>query len=184
MEAPWGSNTSSLGKLTTSYSANTTTVTDPAGVARTNTYDGLGRLIRVRENGISATTCYGYDVLDNLTSVRQGATASGSNCTGGQLRTFSYDSLSRLKTAVNPESGTTTYSYDRNGNLKTKTDPRSGTAAYAYDKLDRITGTSYSGGGTDFSSTPAVTYTYSAGAAFLERQSVMSSLTGRATPPA
>ena len=162
LPAPWGSNTSSLGKLTTSYSANTTTVTDPAGVARTNTYDGLGRLTRVRENGISATTCYGYDVLDNLTSVRQGATASGSSCTGGQLRTFAYDSLSRLKTAVNPESGTTTYSYDRNGNLKTKTDPRSGTATYAYDKLDRITGTSYSGGGTDFSSTPAVTYTYSA----------------------
>ena len=160
--APWGSNTTSLGKMTTSYSANTTTVTDPAGVARTNTYDGLGRLTRVRENGISATTCYGYDVLDNLTSVRQGAAASGSSCTGGQLRTFAYDSLSRLKTAVNPESGTTTYSYDRNGNLKTKTDPRSGTAAYAYDKLDRLTGTSYSAGGTDFSSTPAVTYTYSA----------------------
>ena len=35
---------------------------------------------------------------------------------------------------------------------------------HTYDKLDRITGTSYSGGGTDFSSTPAVTYTYSAGA--------------------
>ena len=33
---------------------------------------------------------------------------------------------------------------------------------HTYDKLDRITGTSYSGGGTDFSSTPAVTYTYSA----------------------
>ena len=170
--APWGSNTSSLGKLTTSYSANTTTVRDPAGVIRTNTYDGLGRLTRVRENGISATTCYGYDVLDNLTSVRQGATASGSSCTGGQLRTFAYDSLSRLKSAVNPESGTTAYTYDRNGNLKTKTDPRqssspppkNGKVTYAYDKLDRITGTSYSGGGTDFSSTPAVTYTYSAGA--------------------
>ena len=170
--APWGSNTSSLGKMTTSYSANTTTVTDPAGVARTNTYDGLGRLTRVRENGISATTCYGYDVLDNLTSVRQGAAVSGSNCTGGQLRTFAYDSLSRLKSAVNPESGTTTYTYDRNGNLLTKTDPRqssstppkNGKATHTYDKLDRITGTSYSAGGTDFSSTPAVTYTYSAGA--------------------
>ena len=65
--APWGSNTTNLGTWTTSYSANTTTLTDPDGVARTNTYDGLGRLSRVQENGISATTCYSYDVLDNLT---------------------------------------------------------------------------------------------------------------------
>ena len=62
--------------------------------------------------------------------------------------------------------------------MLTKTDPRSGTAAYAYDKLDRITGTSYSGGGTDFNSTPAVTCTYSAGAASLERQGVMPSPPG------
>ena len=126
-----------------------------------NTYDGLGRLLRVRENGLSATTCYGYDVLDNLTAVRQGATLSGSSCSGGQLRTFAYDSLSRLKTAVNPESGTTTYTYDDDGNLLTMTDARGGTVTHPpYDGLHRIQGSSYSGGGSDFSSTPAVTYTY------------------------
>ena len=89
---------------------------------------------------------------------------SGSSCTGGQLRTFSYDSLSRLTSAVNPESGTTTYSYDDTSNLLTKSDPRAGTVTHSYDELHRITGTSYSGGGSDFSDTPAVTYTYSTSA--------------------
>ena len=166
LPAPWGSTTASLGKVTTSYSANTTTVRDPDGVTRTHTYDGLGRLTRVRENGISATTCYGYDVLDNLTAVRQGATLSSSSCTGGQLRTFSYDSLSRLTTAVNPESGTTRYTYDDNGNLLTMTDARGGRVDHGpYDDLDRNTRTRYSGGGSDFSSTPAVTYSYDASGA-------------------
>ena len=59
-----------------------------------------------------------------------------------------------------------------------KTDPRSGTATHTYNKLDRITRTSYSGGGTDFSSTLAVTYTYSSDAPFLERQGVMPSPPG------
>ncbi len=166
LPAPWGSTTASLGTTTTRYSANTTTVTDPDSVTRTHTYDGLGRLTRVRENGISATTCYGYDVLDNLTSVRQGATVSGSSCSGGQLRTFAYDSLSRLKTAVNPESGTTRYTYDDNGNLLTMTDARGGRVDHGpYDDLDRNTRTRYSGGGSDFSSTPAVTYSYDASGA-------------------
>ena len=52
-------------------------------------------------------TTYAYDVLANLKTVTQGA----------QTRSFTYDSLSRLKTAVNPESGTVSYVYDDNGNL-------------------------------------------------------------------
>ena len=108
------------GSTTTSYSSNTTTVSDAAGVSLTSTYDGLGRLVEVSEDGISATTCYSYDALDNLTAVRQKAT----NCTGGQLRTFAYDSLGRLTSATNPESGTASYTYDGNGNLLTKSDRR------------------------------------------------------------
>src|SRR2546430_17318048 len=53
-------------------------------------------------------TIYAYDALDNLTSVTQGTQPA---------RTFNYDSLKRLSSAWNLESGTTSYQYDANGNL-------------------------------------------------------------------
>ena len=55
----------------------------------------------------------------------------------GQTRTFLYDSLSRLTSATNPESGTVTYTYDANGKPKTKTDSRNVTTIYVYDRLGR-----------------------------------------------
>jgi YD repeat-containing protein len=45
-------------------------------------------------NGPNYTTTYCYDVTDNLTGVNQ----------SGQTRTFTYDSLKRLRFATNPES--------------------------------------------------------------------------------
>src|SRR5690349_21893373 len=107
--------------------------------------DGIGRLLRVDEpdaNGsLGATTApvqptnYGYDVFGNLTSVTQGL----------QTRTFTYDSLSRLRTAINPESGTIGYQYDDNGNLLVKTDARGVSAHFDYDSLNRVTRRWYNG---------------------------------------
>ncbi|MCV4860529.1 hypothetical protein OFB63_31250, partial [Escherichia coli] len=73
---------------------------------------------------------------------------------GGQTRTFSYSSLSRLISATNPESGTFTYRYDPNGNLLTKTDARGISTTYTYDGLNRVTFRNYS------DSTPDIAYTY------------------------
>ena len=84
-------------------------------------------------------TSYGYNALDNLTRVTQGR----------QTRTFAYDSLSRLTSASNPESGTIAYSYDNNGNLTQRTDARSVVTAYSYDRLDRLTRRSYTYTGSD-----------------------------------
>ena len=65
-------------------------------------------------------------------------------------RRFTYDSLSRLLTANNPESGTITYSYDADGNLLQKTSPAPNqtgsatqTVSYCYDELHRVTGKGY-----------------------------------------
>ncbi|MDX6501039.1 MAG: hypothetical protein QOG23_4299 [Blastocatellia bacterium] len=129
-----------------SYSGNTVTVTDQAGKARKSVTDALGRLATVYEDpsGLNYSTSYSYDVLDSLTTVSQGV----------QTRTFAYDSLKRLTSASNPESGTVGYSYDDNGNLTSKTDVRSITTSYVYDPLNRATSCSYSDG------TPTVTYTY------------------------
>ncbi|MDR3562922.1 MAG: hypothetical protein P4N59_16015, partial [Negativicutes bacterium] len=126
-----------------SYTGNTTTVTDEAGKVKQTQADGLGRLVTVCENQdcVNYQTTYTYDCLGNLLTVSQ----QGTN------RTFTYDSLSRLKTADNPEldtpvnnyNGKVTYTYDNDGSLISKTDGR-GTITYNPDPLHRITSKSYS----------------------------------------
>ena len=64
-------------------------------------YDGLNRLTSVASPGGAIATA-DYDALNNLTLVSQSS----------QTRTFCYDSLKRLRRAVNPESGTIAYAYD------------------------------------------------------------------------
>src|ERR1019366_3300317 len=71
------------GIVSTSYAANsvglTSTSTDEAGVTRTSQTDGLGRLTVVWEDPghKNYETDYGYDTLDNLTSVIQKGDNSG-----------------------------------------------------------------------------------------------------------
>jgi RHS repeat-associated protein len=114
-------------------------------------------------------TLYAYDALGNLLRVDQKGTAP-SDSTQWRTRTFTYDSLSRLLTAHNPESGTITYSYDADGNLLQKTSPapnQIGTAtqtvSYCYDALHRVTGKGYGAQSCPLS-TPVATYTYDSGA--------------------
>lgn len=100
---------------------------------------------------VTLQTLYSYDGLNNLTRVEQhGGTTDSSKW---RIRTFTYDSLSRLLTATNPESGTISYSYDADGNLLQKTSPAPNALAgststqiisYCYDALHRMTGKAYS----------------------------------------
>ena len=133
----------------TVYSGNQVTVTDPAGKARTSITDGLGRLSQIIEdpNGLGYFTSYGYDGLDNLVSVAQCGHVSSCTpaTTGAQLRTFAYDSLKRLTSAANPESGTISYNYDDNGNLLSKQDARGIYSHNTYDALNRVTRTWHNG---------------------------------------
>jgi RHS repeat-associated protein len=140
-----------------------TLVTDEAGHWRRSSTDGLGRLIEVDEpNSLTATvsangcpgsgdpiwvTTYTYDGLDDLTSVSQGAS---------RPRSFIFDSLKRLTSSTNPETGTTpvTYTYDADSNVHTKSDARGITITYGWDTLNRMTSRMYS------NSDPAVAYTY------------------------
>ncbi|HEX8098498.1 MAG TPA: hypothetical protein VF507_10695, partial [Pyrinomonadaceae bacterium] len=128
LPAPWGNNGAGAGTVTTSYDTVYTTVTDQAGKQRRSETDALGRLIRVFEDpsGLNYQTDYQYDALGDLTTVTQGA----------QTRSFLYDSLKRLTSATNPESGTVSYpAYDGNGNLLQKTDARGVSITYTYDEL-------------------------------------------------
>jgi len=136
------------GDVFTQYSANCTTVTDEAGKNRESCSDALGRLTSVIENPgvLNYATNYTYDALDNLLSVAQGTQQF---CQIGAIwysRCFTYNSLSQLTHATNPESGTVSYTYDPNGNVATKTDARGITTTYTHDALNRVTLMAYSNG--------------------------------------
>jgi hypothetical protein len=129
---------------TTTYAGNCQTTTDERGKSRKSCFDALGRLIQVFEDpsGLNYETDYGYDVLNNLTSVTQ---KGGAASTLWRLRSFTYDSLSRLTCAANPEitsglgtvtpascpatytgtytAGTVGYTYDADSELATKIAP-------------------------------------------------------------
>lgn len=130
---------------------------DEAGNKLQSWTDGFGRLIEADEPNSSGTlsvgTCYSYDLNDDLTGVAQGAVT----------RSFSYDLLSRLTSATNPESGVINYSYTTSGGslcsgdssaVCRRTDAKSVTTTYAYDSLNRLMSKTYS------DSTPTVSYSY------------------------
>lgn len=89
------------------------------------------------------TTFYTYDGLDNLIGVQQRGGTSDN--TQWRNRSFNYDSLSRMTSSSNPETGVITYSYDANGNLSQRITPKVGqrgtavtTHNYTYDVLNRL----------------------------------------------
>jgi RHS repeat-associated protein len=157
--------TSDYSGSTSTPLASVVTVTDQAGKLRRSLVDALGRLARVDEPDTSSSTgslgtvasptqatSYSYDTVGNLIGVTQGS----------QTRSFNYNSLNRLTSAVNPENGTVSYGYDNNGNLTSKTDPRttSGsnwTTTVAYDALNRPITRTYT---NDGAVTPPVNYYY------------------------
>jgi RHS repeat-associated protein len=184
----WTSTSCLANNVCTSYSGHITTVTDQAGAQRKTQTDGLGRLITIWEapTGANYETDYQYTPLDNLIcAVQRGTDASPfSNCANAVIskptwrpRSFTYDSLSRLVCAANPEiqlvvcpaaattaapAGAIAYTYDNDGNVKSKVATRPnqvGTATvttnYTYDALNRLTQKSYVG-----MSTPAAYYNY------------------------
>lgn len=166
-ESTWGISTTkydALGRITSqvdadqvgtkswTYNGNQTTFTDENGNNWVHTTDALGRLTKVLEpNGsgqaASMESDYTYDALNNLLTVKQyGGPTSSPDSDGPVSRSYSYDSLSRLLSATNPESGTVSYTYDRNGNVLTKTSPAMNGASgsqivgYCYDMLNNLVG--------------------------------------------
>ncbi len=124
-------------------------------------------------------TLYQYDGLGDLTCVEQHGGVTGTGCSSApsndatspwRVRRFTYDTLGRLLTATNPESGTISYTHDAYGNLLQKTSPAPNqansavtqTVSYCYDELHRITGKGYGAQSCPLAS-PVVSYTYDSG---------------------
>jgi RHS repeat-associated protein len=147
-------------ELLWTYTGTTVDTYDEVKVHKQLQKDALGRLLKVFELGTAAAplnyeTDYSYDVLNNLLQVDEWG---GPNSTSGERqRTFTYDSLSQLVCASNPENSsnscpkvepatgtsglpanTVRYTYDANGNVVNKTDARGLTITYKYDALNRM----------------------------------------------
>ncbi len=131
---------------TTSYDHWSQTDTDENGHTKKKVMDAFNNITEVDEhnNGSTYTTTYQYDPLDNLTKITD---ANSNNFT------FTYDTLGRKVTEVDPDMGTWTYTYDGVDNLLTKTDSRGKTTTNTYDQLNRKASVSYP---TD----TGITYTY------------------------
>ena len=127
-------------------------------------YDGLGRLTSVCEittlpgsgscgQNTAATgflTRYTYDTLNNILTVTQNAQSSSP-----QLRSFTYDFVSRKTSVTAAESGTINYVYDsdpsgacptaNSGDLVRRVDAAGVSTCYTYDARRRMTSAVSSG---------------------------------------
>ncbi|GAA3061169.1 LamG-like jellyroll fold domain-containing protein [Actinokineospora globicatena] len=101
-----------------------TSITQPGGVVRQVTYDGLGRMVReTGAGGGSATTpdrVLEYDAAGRTTKV----SAPGSS------NTYAYNNRGQLTSATGP-SGDATFAYDGSGRLTSRVDA-SGTTGFTY----------------------------------------------------
>jgi YD repeat-containing protein len=116
------------------------------------TYDALNRLTTVTAGTgtpDAATTRYGYDVQDHLTSVTDAE---------GNVTTYTYSDRDLLTRQASPASGTSTFTYNEHGEQVTETDARNVVAIRTTDALDRVTAVAY----PDTAS--SIGYAYDAGA--------------------
>ena len=179
---------------TTNYSLSSGSSSNQPGVFNHPSFTVLlsdSSLIGGVEGGPSSlsnpmVTLYNYDALSDLVRVDQRGSAPNDS-TQWRTRLFSYDSLSQLLTASNPESGLISYVYDPNGNLLQRISPAPNqmgsatqTISYCYDSLNRLTGKTYSAqtctSGQLPNGTAVVTYGYDTGTNGI---GLMTSLTDR-----
>jgi len=109
------------------------------------TYNKVGN--RITRTVGSTTLNYGYDKLDRLVWVKNGATTLSSyqydavgnrtrKAASGKSTLYSYDAANQMTAA-----GSASYSYDQNGNLSTV--QNGGITAYTFDGEDRLTGITF-----------------------------------------
>ncbi len=108
---------------------------------------------------LKARTRFEYDVKGRITRTTQGDAATWNSATDV---TFTYDSLGRRQSTVDPDAGGPApwrYRYDWVGNVVLQDDPRPGQSLrFCYDQADRITTKLYAT--TDYPTLPACTASY------------------------
>ncbi|MGC2745538.1 MAG: RHS repeat-associated core domain-containing protein [Candidatus Angelobacter sp.] len=188
-----------------------------------------GTALSLLDPSVAFRTLYSYDALGNLLCVEQhGNSPSGSHSDGTVAvgcsswphptskdtwhpRMFTYNSLSELLTAYNPETGNTCYGtvdgngncqnngYDANGNVIYKTSPQPNqlpnstattTFSYCYDALGRVVAKGFANSpnpaqqcstASPYVPNPWAVYSYDQGANGIGQRTGMTDLSGSTT---
>lgn len=127
---------------TDSYDANGNLIAakDALGIARSDTYDALDRVIAsvANANGADpstrATTAFTFDALNQIKSVTD---------PDGLITTYAFDGLSNATGQSSPDTGVQSSTFDAAGNPLTHTDAKGTAASRAFDSLDRTVSSSY-----------------------------------------
>jgi YD repeat-containing protein len=113
---------------------NLDTVSDPDGVTRAFSYEGLyGRVVRITEGG-GDYAAYGYDAQGNIIEMSY-HTPSGERTLWWRFDYQHPDLPGKLYRAVNPDGTFTQYGYDPEGKL---TSINNGAVVLEYDLLGRL----------------------------------------------
>ncbi|WP_397572977.1 RHS repeat-associated core domain-containing protein [Silanimonas sp.] len=109
---------------------------DPLNRTTDQDVDALDRVTKQLQDvaGLNVETQFGYDALDQLTTVTDPK---------GLITRYTNDGLGNLLKLESPDTGTTTYTVDAAGNRSSQTDARGITVGYTYDALNRLTGISF-----------------------------------------
>ena len=119
---------------------NPSSVTYAAGTSVAETYDYAydpeTSLVTSVTDPLTRTTAYTYDGLGNVTSITQLSGTSSSVKTS-----FTYNSLSRTTSLIDPLNHTSSFSYDSRGNLLNATDPLGDSKGFSYNSEGQLTST-------------------------------------------
>lgn len=115
-----------------------TVATDPSGRTSTVSRDGAGQMTAVdySDPATPDVTLVVYDLNGRRKSTVQARPGGPA-----ETATWTYDSLGRLTSSVDPLGGTTTYGYDLAGNATAIDYPGAGTVTRGYDAAGRFTST-------------------------------------------
>jgi RHS repeat-associated protein len=142
-----------------------TQLTDPTGVY-SFTYDNLGRLVGTSTqysflSGTPLTNTYGHDAASNRISFTNPQS---------QITSYAYDSLNRLTTLTDANSGQFGFGYDALWGRTSLTRPNGVGTSYSYDSLSRLLSVLHNGGSLPGSTS----YTYDAAGNALTKTAVQS----------